>query len=190
MAYPQTSPIMDFMVVDTHNPTTLAVADTSFYPTGFSILNPTLEITPPGFPKLVTVFSPNTVTTFNSNTLRITCVSDIRFLTPLPDGVWHIKASITPPIDFFAEKQFLRADNLKQKLGRAFLKSDLTECSLSTTRENMKAIDEANFYIEAAIAAGNQCNYILAMELYRTANTMLDHFLSGRCRGTHHTLWC
>jgi hypothetical protein len=190
MPYQQTTPIIDFTVLDTHNPLTMAVADTSFYPNNFNIINPTIEITPPGFSKLVTTYSPGAISMFNSNILQITCVGDINLLTPLPDGIWDIKISISPPISWFSEKQFLRTEKLQQKLGRAFLKVDLTQCNSDSFRENMKAIDEANFYIQAAIAAGNQCNYILAMDLYRTANIMLDHFLAGRCRGTTNTLWC
>lgn len=189
MPYQQTSPIIDFSVIETHNPLTIAIADTSFYPPNYNIVNPTLEVTPPGFVKTVTTFTTSAITTLNSNMLNITCVSDIRLLTPLPDGIWDIKISISPSIEWFSEKQFLRTNNIQQKLGKAFLKADLTECSLTQTRENMRAIDEANFYIQAAIAAANQCNYILAMNLYRTANTMLDHFLAGRCRG-HGTLNC
>lgn len=190
MAYPQTSPILDFTVIDTHNPLTIAIADTSFYPTNFNIVNPTLEVTPPGFPELTTLFSPKSITTFNSNSLNITCVTDISMLANLPDGIWTVKLTISPPIQWFVERSFIRTEQIQQKLGKAFLKTDITQCNLDVRNEQMKVIDEISFYIQAAIAAANQCNNILAMNLYRTANTMLDNFLGGRCKGSNQTLWC
>lgn len=190
MAYPQTSPILDFTVVDTHNPISIAIADTSFYPSNFNIVNPTIEITPPGFNTMLVNYSPNTITTFNSNTLGLTCVTDISLLTNLPDGIWNVRLTISPPLQWRVERTFIRTETIQQKLGEAFLKVDLTQCNINTQRENMKVIDEISFFIEAAIAAANQCNNILAMNLYRTADTMLNNFLRSRCRGTSNTLWC
>jgi hypothetical protein len=168
----------------------IGVADISFYPSGFNIVNPTMEITPPSFPKSVKIYTTGSINVFNSNDLNITCVGATSFLTDLPDGVWTVKLSISPPIQWNVEKSFIRTEILQQKFGRAFLKADLEECRLSGNRENMKALDEIYFYIQSSIAAANECNYILAMNLYRLANTMLDNFLKGRCRGTTHTLWC
>src|SRR6267378_671358 len=179
MAYPQTSPILDFTVIDTHNPLTLAVADTSFYPTSFNIVNPTIEVFPPGFNQTTINYSPNTITTFNSNTLGITCVSDVSMLSRLPDGIWKVKLSISPPIEWNVERSFIRTEIIQQKLGEAFLKVDLTQCNIDSQRENMRVIDEISFFLQAAIAAANQCNTILAMNLYRTADTMLNNFMRG-----------
>lgn len=190
MSYPQTSPILDFTVIDTHNPLTLAIADTSFYPQGFNIVNPTIQVFPPGFAVATQLYSPNTIITFNSNTLGMTCVPTLQLLATLPDGIWKVQMTIAPPIDNFVEKTFLRTVEIQQKLGKAFLKTDLTACNADQERENMRVVDEITFYIQAAIAAANQCNEVLAMNLYRTANTMLDNFLRGRCRGTRNTLFC
>ena len=189
MAYPETYPILDFTVIDSHNPLTLAIADTSFYPSNFNIVNPTIEVTPPGFNQANIIYSPNNITVFNSNTLRITCVPTIDLLTPLPDGIWKVRLSISPSIQWNVERSFLRTEEIQQKLGKAFLKADLTQCNIDTQRENMRVIDEISFFIQAAIAASNQCNDVLAMNLYRMANTMLDNFLRGRCRGNM-TLSC
>jgi hypothetical protein len=190
MPYPEISPILDFTVVDTHNPLTLGIADISFYPTNFTVVNPTYEITPPSFPKVVVAYNVGEVLFLNSNTLNITCVSSPLLLTPLPDGIWTIKQSIAPAITFNLEKKFLRTMNLEQKFGKAFLKTDLIECNQDVRIEQMKVLDEVFFYIQAAISAANQCNYILAMKLYNNANTMLDNFIKGTCRGTQTTLWC
>jgi len=188
--YPETSPILNFTVVDMHNPIIIGIADISFYPSGFTILNPTMEITPPAFPTIVKPFVTGGINVFTSNDLNITCVTTAAQLTDLPDGIWSVKMSISPPIQWNIEKSFIRTEILQQKFGRAFLKADLMDCNLSGNRENMKALDEIYFYIQSSIAAANECNYILAMNLYRLANTMLDNFLKGRCRGVTQTLWC
>lgn len=190
MAYPETSPILDFTIVDTHNTLTLGIADISFYPSNFTVTNPTYEITPPSFSKVTTLYEKSEVLFLNSNSLNITCVSDPNLLTSLPDGIWTIKQSIAPAIDFNTEKSFLRTTNIEQKFGKAFLKTDLIECNMDVRIEQMKVLDEIWFYIQAAISASNQCNNILAMKLYQDANTMLDNFIKGNCRGTTNTLWC
>jgi hypothetical protein len=190
MAYPETSPILDFVVVDTHNTLTLGLADTSFYPTNFNVINPTFEITPPSFPKVAVTFTKGTLTVFNSNTLNITCVDTVSQLTDLPDGIWSVKQTIAPPITYHLERTFIRTVKLEQKFGRAFLKTDLVQCNQDVKTENMKVLDEVWFYIQAAIAAANQCNNLLAMNLYQLANTMIDNFLRDRCRGVAPTLWC
>lgn len=189
MAYPQLSPILDFTVIDTHNPTTIAIADTSFYPSNFSILNPTLEITPAAFPKTVVTYGPGSITTFNSNTLNMTCVTDVRLLTSLPDGIWKVKMTISPPIQFFVERTFIRTTQIEQKFGRALLKTDITQCGEDMKREHMKVLDEIYFYIQSSIAAANQCNNVLAMDLMRLANKMLDDFMKGVTQHHQPTLW-
>lgn len=190
MAYPEISPILDFTIVDTHNTLTLGIADISFYPSNFTVTSPTYEITPASFPKATVTYNKSEVLFLNSNTLNITCVSDPSLLAALPDGIWTIKQSISPAIDFNIEKKFLRTTQIEQKFGKAFLKTDLIECNQDVKIEQMKVLDEIYFYIQAAISAANQCNYILAMKLYTNANTMLDNFTKGRCRGTQTTLWC
>lgn len=189
MAYPETSPILDFTIVDTHNTLTMGIADISFYPSNFSVTNPTYEITPPSFVKAVVPYNVNEVLFLNSNTLGITCVSTPALLTALPDGLWTIKQSIAPAIDFNQEKKFLRTGNIEQKFGRAFLKTDLIECNQDIRIEQMKVLDEIYFYIQAAISAGNQCNYILALKLYNSANTRLDNFIKARCGGNQNVPW-
>lgn len=186
MAYPETSPILDFTVVDTHNLLTLGIADTSFYPTGFSVVNPSYEIIPPSYSKVVVSFVPGELLFLNSNTLNITCVADVSLLTSLPDGIWKVRQSISPAINNNTEKTFIRTLNIEQKFGKALLKTDLIECNQDVKIEQMKVLNEIYFYIQSAIAAANQCNNILAMQLYNNANNMLDNFIKGKCKST---LW-
>lgn len=190
MAYPESVPVLDFTIVDTHNLMTLGIGDSSVYPTGFIITNPVFEIIPPSFPKVVVPYSPGGLLILNSNTLNITCSNSLSLLAELPDGIWSIKQSVAPMIDHNIERSFLRTNKIEQKFGTAFLRTDIIECNLDVRTEQMKVIDQIWFYIQGAISAANQCNFDLAMKLYREANRMLDNFLRDRCRGAFPTLSC
>lgn len=179
--YSENSPILDFTVVNTHNPYTIGIADTSLYPTNFSIANPTYEIKPPSFPKAVVEFPKNDILVLNSNNLNITCVDNIRNLMELPDGIWTITQTISPAITYNVEKSFLRTVQIEQRFGNAFLKTDLVQCDKWIKDNDLKILNQANFYIQAAIAAGNQCNMKLAMDLYRAADKIITNFLKGNC---------
>lgn len=188
MAYPEISPLLDFTIVDTHNELTMAIGDTSFYPSNFNVVNPTYEITPPSFPKATVIFAKSEILYLNSNTLNITCVTDVNQLVALPDGIWTVRQSIAPAIDHNLQKTFLRTTQIEKKFGNAFLKTDLIECNQDIKIEQLKILDQIYFYIQAAISAAGQCNTDLAMKLYKYANKMLDNFIKGYCR-THDTLY-
>jgi hypothetical protein len=209
--YPETSPILDFTLVPTYNPLTIGIVDTSFYPTNFSINNPSFQITPPSFPQVLVTYSPNGIGVFNSNDLNITCVDSTGELAILPDGIWTVIQTISPPIQFTLTKQFLRTDVIDQKLGYAFLKMNIASRGNGITngyddwaggtgrgggdgigghRESMKILQEIDAFIQCAIAAANQCNPIEAMRLYTAANIMLNNFLLGNIRGQRQTLTC
>lgn len=174
-------PNIDFIILDTHNRKTIAVGDTSFYPTGFSILNPTYEITPPSFVKKNIQFSPSGFMLLNSNDLEITCDAEECNLSDLPDGIWTIKASISPANKYFKEKTFIRVDNLKTKFAKAFLTAELGMCHPTLQARDKEILDEANFYIEGAIAEANKCNNKMAMEYYDEANKILDNYIKSKC---------
>ena len=188
--YPQSTPILDFNLIDTHDPLTIGIADTSVYPSTFTIVNPTLQITPPGFNLVSLPYTKNTAVFLNSNQLNLTCVTDPSLLSILPDGIWTVSISVSPSITYNKTKTFLRTINLQQEFGKAFLKTNLTQCSQDVRVEQMKVIDEISYYIDAAVAAANQCNNVLAMNLYQTANTMLVNFVNASCKGETQTLYC
>lgn len=189
MPYPETSPMLDFTIVDMHNTKSLGVADTSFYPQNFNVINPTFEITPPSFIKATVVYTVGNLNIFNSNSLNITCVDDASLLTDLPDGIWTIRQSIAPAYQHNIERTFIRTTAIQQRLGKAFLKTDITQCDQDMKGSQMKIIDQIYYYIQASVAAANQCNNILAMNLYRAANTMLDNFLADRCNTIPARVW-
>lgn len=169
---------LDINFHNTHNINTLGIVDTSRYPSNFTIINPTIEITPPSFDKKNIVFHTNSFNIFNSNTLGLTC-GNCEY-TPLPDGIWNVKYSVAPAAENFVERSFLRVDSLKAKMEKVFLSTDMTECDGNVKWQKMQEINQMEIYIEAAIAAANKCNNILAMHLYTIANKMINNFLK-RC---------
>jgi len=178
-----TSPILNLLILETHDMKTLGVADYSQYPTGFTIVNPTLEITPPSFPISTKPFTASSLNLYNSNDVGITCVEDLCQLDELPDGFWQVKYSIAPAQTYSVTKSFMRTQCLQRKLNEAFLSLDLDQCDLGVRDQDMRLIDEVNFYLQTSIAAGNLCDPKRALDTYRIADKMITTFLKSRCYG-------
>lgn len=171
--YPESTPRLDYTVMETHNSLTLGIVDTSLYPVDFNVVSPTYEITPPSFNKVTIGYQENNTLIVNSNTLNITCVTDVKDLIDLPDGIWTIRQSISPASVYVIEKSFLRTTKLEREFGSAFLKLDISDGSSDSKKINMKILDQVHFYMQSAIAAGNQCNNVLAMRMYNLAKKTL-----------------
>lgn len=186
-----TTPILNLLILDTHNLTTLGITDISQYPIGFTIVSPTVEIIPPSFPVATKVFTPKNVNVFNSNDLNLSCSTDACQVYELPDGYWQVKYSFAPAQNNFVQKNFMRTEVLQKKLGQAFLALDLTKCDQTVKDQDMRKIDEINYYIQTSIAAGNECNPKLALDLYHLADRKLSEFLNVKCYGGSNlsTVW-
>jgi hypothetical protein len=178
MAYPENKPSLGFTQINTHNLNTLGLADISIYPSTFTIVNPTYQIFPPGFPSASVAYSPTGVNIYNSNNLNITCVVDSNLLNPLPDGIYKIIQSINPVLEYQNEKTFIRIESLKYEFGKAFMHVEMG-CDVYSKDTSLKILYQIYAYVEGAIAAANQCNTILAMDLYRLAQRTLKNFLKG-----------
>jgi hypothetical protein len=180
MAINTTTPIIKFLIPDLHSQYDIGIADASFYPVAYTITDPTVEITPPGFPKVALAYSPGQLTSFNSNDLNITCVGDPTQLTVLPDGMWTVRMSIAPNLSFNSSLSYIRTTNIRKRFGLALMKTDLTCCTGQMGSQQKAYLDEIDYYIQCATAAGNDCNPTVAMELLRTANKLLNDFLEDR----------
>lgn len=176
-----TTPILNLLILDTHDLKVLGIADYSQYPIGFTIINPSLEIIPPSFPVSTKTFTANSLNLYNSNDVGITCVTDNCFLTEIPDGFWQVKYSISPAQTYSITKSFMRTQLLQKRFEQAFLSLDLNHCDLGTKEQDMNMIDEINYYIQTSIAAGNECNPKLALDTYKVADQMLTKFLKSKC---------
>lgn len=160
-------PNLDLLVVDTHSQYTLGLADISSYSEGFSIINPTIEIEPPGFNRVVQPFSSKSISLYTSDILGLTCGEGI---SPLNDGVWQVKYSISPAHEYFVEKSFLRTELIQIKFAKAFIQAD-------TYKKEKDTIDYIWALIQGAIASSNKCDNKGAMQKYNLADTILTNYL-------------
>lgn len=179
------APVLDILVLDTHNLQTVGIADISVYPPNFTIVSPTIEIMAASFPLVTKVFTASSLNIFNSNDLGITCGTGSCDLSNLPDGYWGLKYSISPAQTYFVEKNFMKTDVLQKRLSEAFLALEMTQCEEAIKEQDMKQIDEVSYYLQTCISAGNRCNPSLALSLYRNAWQLLDIFLKQKPYGSN-----
>jgi hypothetical protein len=174
-----TQPILDLLLIDTHNSFSLGISDFSQYPTNFNIVSPSLEVTAPGFAPINISFVPNSMNIYTSENLGIVCLGEEN--VELPDGIYQIKYTIAPAFRYFVERSFIRVDKLQEKFDTAFMKLDILQCDGPIRKQREEELDSINFYIQAAIAAANKCAPELAMKLYRKADKMLNYFITHKC---------
>ena len=171
---------LDILVVPTYTSTLLSVVDASTYPVAPPVTSPTIEITIPGFGKVVLPFHINSTNIFNSALLGLTC-NDCNLL-PLPDGVYHLKYSVAPAYENFVERSIMKVDQLQEKYDEAFMKLDMMECDLAIKRQQKVNLSSIDFMIQGAIAAANNCAIDEANKLYNQASKMLNNFMTNGCQ--------
>lgn len=167
-------PDLNLMNAPTFDSKLLAIIDISKYPSGFNIVSPTLSIVIPGYPEKQFLFTPQTLNVYNSYTLKISCSAENCTLVDLPDGIYIVKYAINPAYKYNVTKTFLRVDQLYQKFDEHFLSLELFTCDGQLKRNKQMILDDAEFYIQGAIAAANRCSNNLAIELYKKASKLLD----------------
>lgn len=173
------TPILDLILMDTHDLKTIAIGDASVY-NNFNISTPSIQITPPGYPTVTLTFVPLGIQIYNAFTLGLTLNDDVDCqLSPLPDGVYTFKYSIAPANVYNITKQFLRTAQIESDTDEAFLKLEMMECDGKLKREKKMIIDDIEFYTSGAIAAANECALKKATELYNKARKILDNFVNN-----------
>jgi len=176
---------LDINIIDTHNIRTIAIADISVYANGIIISNPVIEITPPGFTKIATIFSPKSVNIYNSNNVGITTICEGSTLSALPDGIWQIKYSIQPALDTYIEKSFMRTSNIKCMYSKALLGIDMSNCigcSSDLVKKKKEELKEIRLLIDGSIASANECDNENAMLKYRKAMDKLKRIKQCECK--------
>lgn len=168
--------ILDILILDTHDVKTLGIGDISTYPIGVTIVNPSIQITPPSALKVTLPFTAKNLTIYNSNTLGITCSETDCDSIDLPDGIYQIKYTITPADTRFVEKSFLRTEQIQRDLGIAFLSTGINQCGGKAGKIKKEQLDDIMNLIQGAIADSNNCNAISAMNKYVLASSLLQNF--------------
>lgn len=162
------------MLLETESLKTFGIADISFYPPGFTIVNPSFEITPPGYSKVTLDFDPKSANVYRAFDLGITCDEECG---DLPDGIYLVKYSISPNSQRYIQQSFVRVDALRKKYYEAFLRADLScDCSISSQEKYFKQLMQIERLINYIVASANNCDEVTAWKLYGKANKLLDQF--------------
>lgn len=171
---------LDILVIPTYNTKSLGIADASTYVDDPAIVSsPTIEITIPGFAKIVLPFNVNDFTAYTSSTLGITDIGDP--ILPLPDGVYNLKYSIAPAYENYVERSIIRVDRLQEKFDKAFMRLDMMECNKAIKTQSKIDLSSIYFFIQGAIAAANNCATDEASKLYNQADRMLTGLMNNNC---------
>jgi hypothetical protein len=75
----------------------------------------------------------------------------------------------------------MRVEQLLEKFDNAFMKLDLMECDRAIKTQAKVTLTSINFFIQGAIAAGNNCAENESVRLYNQADTMLNNFIKNNC---------
>ncbi len=177
--------ILDFLFTPTYDVNTIAIADSSTYPNDPpEVDSPTLEVSIPGFDTVSIPFVPNTTNVLNSTILGITTEGE----SPLPDGTWVFRYSVSPAESNFVEKTIFIVDNLQMKFDEAFMRLDMMKNTSTELKKQEKvSLDTIYYFIQGAIAAANNCATDEAVTLYQKADKLLYDFVNrSKCCGTNY----
>lgn len=155
---------LDLVLVDTHDPRTIAFGDISQY--GNKVLsNVSFEVTPPGYPKKNILFTPREVNIFNGADLGVNCEVD----SMLPDGIYTVKYSIRPNAQLYVEKSFMNISSILCKLYKFVL--TLPKDSLLDIR----------LLLDSSVSAANLGQCELAYDFYRQAVELFNQADCQNC---------
>ena len=102
---------LDITYHNTFNCLSIKVEDNSVYDEDLPVLNPILEIKPPGALNYTPFYFPNKnwkSITLNCSTLKLCCTKKPCKFTNLPDGVYDLKYSIGPNLETMTEFSHMR----------------------------------------------------------------------------------
>jgi hypothetical protein len=112
--------------------------------------------------------------------LNITKVTDSKYLLDLPDGLYLAKISICPYESNWAEKRWYRVCQLKCKFYKAFLKTEINQCS-SCFANTIEKIQKAWQYIIGIEANVSDGNFDSAARCYEEADKIINKILDCEC---------
>lgn len=170
---------LKLLYIDTRDITSFGIADVSCYPDNYNVVNPTLEITPPGYPtrnvgmyaKSANIYYADDLGVGDSNTVS------------LPDGIYTVKFTIGSMQNLSIQKSFLRIELLKCKYYNVFESIDLQcNCNKETIRVEKEKLRKAKLLIEGAVAAANKQDFTSAYQLYKKAEYILTKLINCNCK--------
>jgi len=135
--------VLDLLVLPTYSSLTLGIADASVYEVQPEAA--TIEITVPGFDTVSLPFSIDNYNVYTSSTLGITVVGAT--YSPLPDGVYYLKFSISPAYASYIEKSIMRIEQIQEKFDAAFMKLDIMECDKAIKMQSKVDLNSIYFLV-------------------------------------------
>ena len=172
------NPQLDIATLDTHSLNTICILDISKYPPSYNIVNPSLEITPPGFSPVTLAFTAGSLQIYKSSHLGIVC--EWCDEQELPDGIWKFKYSIYPANKNYVEKTIVKVDRLQAKFDEVYTLLDITECNEKIKKSDKEFLSIIEDYIAGAIAAGNKCIHKRFTTYYTKATEMLNSYINNK----------
>ena len=178
--------ILSLEVPSVANCEILSIRDTSQYSTLLPVDCSELLITVPGFnsPALIEV-TPNFNLNLVSCTLGVQSTDCGITNTPLPDGIYIIKYSVSPNSEVFVEYNHLRVTRLLTTYYEVLCDLEIQACQPDSDKQEL--LSEMSFIktlIDAAVANVEYCQSAAqGMQLYNYAKSRLNKIAcpSGNC---------
>ena len=161
---------LDIIYEPSYSTQTIRIRDASNYDKVI-VKNVTLEVTPPGFPKVSLPFTTKNINEYRASDLNLSCDSNE---VNLPDGIYTFKYSIFPNQENFVKKSFMFTNNIVGEMQKKYLKLQLDcQCNNTFVNKEKGKLEEIQLFIEGSIAAANQCQDDLAYTLLRKAQELI-----------------
>jgi len=159
--------------------------DTSIYATDIPVSCPNVQILPPGFgvPASIDPLQSGFRLILNSCTLGISPIGDCSQLLPnIPDGLYHIRYSVSPNDKVYVEYDHLRTVKAMNRYYALLCAVNLQCCLPSKeTEETLRELDIIHNYILGAKVTVENChNQEDGINLLRYANNLMDKMSSKR----------
>lgn len=169
-------------VPQTNNTRIFRITDTSVYADELPVKCPVLHITSPGFtiPVAIEVLKSFNLV-LNACTLGLSSGDCEDSMPSLPDGVYHIRYSVSPNDKVFVEYYHLRTSQVQNVLHNEICKLDLDACEPpQEIAERFKKLSEIGDYIEAARIKTEICHDpVKGMKLLLYAKDQLERIVNG-----------
>lgn len=160
--------IIDFEVLNTGNPQTLIVCDTSEYGQVYNKAA-IIEIVLPSGDKVTHYVSKNNNNVFNSSNLYL---SNVGQYINLPDGLYTISIKASPDT-FNKTRTYLKTDSLELNIAEAF-----SSVGMDIKEELLNYLIKVEFFIKAAKAAVRLGQNKKAISYYNLAKSLHDEYIN------------
>lgn len=181
--------ILSLEIPDVMNKSVFRVIDTSVYASSIAVVNPLLQITPPGFIHPSNIEQPVIEAGFTINAtacdLQLQAEGCNETLYNIQDGLYIVKYSVEPKDIVYVEYNHLRITCSLNRIKEIYCELDLGACDApADLKQKLNQLRLIEQYLKAAKANVEIChNPKKGMELYKYAIKLLDRLsCSSSCK--------